>query len=142
MKLEIKNSLIIVSTLLLGIIIGFLVSGRLTKVRMEKMKSSFIEDGFSRQLMRTLKPSEEQLKAMRPIMDKFAKIRREKFKDHRAEQSKIFDDFEDELKPILSDDQIERLEEMKEKFNDKFPQNRGEGPRKYKESNKKKRNRN
>ena len=120
MDLRIKNTLIVVSTLLIGIVIGFLISGRLTELRMENMRQDFMERGMERQLVRVLKPSPEQMQELRPILDKYAEIRRESFIEHRQLQKQIFDDFEEELKPHLSQKQFLRLQQLKKKNIERF----------------------
>lgn len=128
MDLRIKNSLIVVGTLMIGIIIGFLISGRLTEMRMENMRQNFMERGMERQLMKVLKPSPEQMQELRPILDKYAEIRKESLIEHRQSQKQIFSDFEEELKPHLSQEQFLRLQQLKEKNIERFQgfrENRG-----------------
>jgi len=121
MSSKLKNSLIIVATLLLGVIIGFLISGRFTKLRLDNMKLNFTEQGMNRHMMKVLQPSPEQLDEISPIFDKYGEIRREQLFEHHQVQQKIFKDFEEELIPYLNDDQIKRLKEMKEGGRDRFP---------------------
>ncbi len=82
MNLGLKNTLVIIRTLLLGVVIGFLVSGRLTRMRIENMRQDFARQGMDYRFMRTLKPSPEQLEDIRPIFDKYNEIRREQFEEH------------------------------------------------------------
>lgn len=121
MGFKLKNSLIIIATLILGIIIGFLISGRFTKVRLDKMKQNFTEQGMNRHMMKVLQPSPEQLEQIRPIFDKYGEMRREQLFEHHQLQQEIFQEFEQELKPHLNKEQIERLQEMKDGSRDRFP---------------------
>lgn len=121
MSFKLKNSLIIVTTLILGIIIGFLISGRFTKIRLDRMKQNFTEQGMNRHMMRVLQLSPEQMVETRPIFDKYGEIRREQLVEHYQFQQEIFEDFEEELRTYLSQDQMERLQRLKESSRNKFP---------------------
>lgn len=136
MDLRIKNTLIVVGTLLIGIIIGFLVNGRLTSMRMDNMRQNFIERGMERQLMNTINPSPEQMEKIMSVFNDFEEKRRRQLFKHRDEQREIFEEFENELKPYLSSEQLERLQELKDKNRKRFqdinqgPMRKGRGPHK------------
>ncbi len=121
MNLGLKNTLVIIGTLLLGVVIGFLVSGRLTRMRIENMRQDFARQGMDYRFMRTLKPSPEQLEDIRPIFDKYNEIRREQFEEHLQKQRKIFGEFESELRPYLSPRQLDKMERIKQNFGNEFP---------------------
>jgi len=121
MQLRTKNTLIIIGTLLMGILIGFLVSGRLTKMRMESMRQNFMQgNGMERHLMRVLDPSEEQLLDVAPIFDKYSEIMRNQMFDHQIEREKVFEDFQNELRPYLNQQQMDRLQNIKGEHNRRF----------------------
>ena len=109
MQLKTKNTLSIIGTLLVGMLIGFLISGRLTKIRMENMRENFMQgSGVEGHLMRVLDPNEEQMEDIAPIFDEFSEIMRNQMFEHHTERELIFKDFENELKPHLNNAQIER----------------------------------
>ena len=128
MNLKIKNSLIVVGTLMIGIIIGFLINGRLTSMRMDNMRQIFIERGMEKQLMNTINPSQEQMEKIRPIFDDFEEKRSQQLFEHRDEQRKIFEEFEDNLRPHLTSEQFERLQRLKDKNRERY-QNFNQGPK-------------
>ena len=136
MDLRVKNTLIVVGTLLIGIIIGFLVNGRLTSMRMDNMRQNFIERGMERQLMNVIDPSPEQMEKIRPVFYDFEEKRHQQLFEHRDEQREIFEEFEDELKPYLSSEQLERLQLLKDKNRKRFQglnqgqMRKGRGPHK------------
>jgi hypothetical protein len=121
MNLRLKNTLVIVGTLLLGVVIGFLVSGRLTRIRIENMRQDFARQGMDYRFMRALDPSPEQMEDIRPIFDKYNEIRREQFEEHLERQRRIFGDFESELRPYLSPRQLEKMDRIKRDFGHDFP---------------------
>lgn len=120
MNIKAKNSLIIIVTLIIGIVIGFLISGRVTNYRVENMRSDFTDQGMHSHLMRVIKPTPRQLEEIEPIFEKYANMRKEQLFNHLNSQKKMFRDFEMELKPFLDDDQILRIERMKHNYEDRF----------------------
>lgn len=121
MELKTKNTLIIVGTLLIGILIGFLVSGRLTKMRMDSMRQNFMQgNAMERHLMRVLEPSEEQMHDIVPIFDKYSGIMRDQMFNHQLERERVFEDFQNELRPFLNQQQMDRLQNVKSDHNSRF----------------------
>lgn len=143
MNSKTKNSLIIIGTLLIGIIIGFLVSGRFTAVRMDNMRTNFTDQGMYRHIFQAINPDAKQMKDIKPIFDKYSEIRKNQLYDHYENQRLMFKDFELELTPYLNQNQIERLHRMKNNFREKFPdfkqrkmnQGRGQGRQQGRGSN-------
>ncbi|PLX01665.1 MAG: hypothetical protein C0595_14085 [Marinilabiliales bacterium] len=131
MNLQLKNTLIIIATLFLGIIIGFLVNGRLSQIRIDNMRQNYAQKGMDYRFLRALNPTDKQMKVIRPIFDKYNNIRMENLEEHWKTEREIFDNFEEELKPHLTTEQINRLSRIKQKFNNKPPgfenHNRGKG---------------
>jgi hypothetical protein len=117
---KIKYTGIIISTLLIGFVIGFLTHGRLVKSRIDRMQSFYTEKGANRAFMRVLDPTPEQMEQIRPILQRHARQNRELLDHHRAEQQALFLELEDELRPLLTDEQIERLEELKHRWQQRF----------------------
>ena len=60
MKTRIKFTLLLVSTLIIGMVIGFLISGRITSTRVERMRNHYTEIGFNREFMKIINPSSDQ----------------------------------------------------------------------------------
>jgi len=135
MELKTKNTLIIVGTLLIGILIGFLVSGRLTKMRMENMRQNFMQgNAMERHLMRVLDPSEEQMHNIAPIFDKYSKIMRDQMFNHQFERERVFEDFQNELRPFLNQQQMDRLQNTKAEHNRRFQNMRHDNMHKGKQN--------
>ena len=129
MKKTITYTSIIVLTLLIGFIIGFLVSGRVTRQKIRKMRSEFTDQGFNRQFMRVLHPSPEQMEQLKPILKDYARKHRETMESLHGEQEELFQDFKSEIEPYLTDEQIQRLEKMHEKRKGKLDRERKGGRR-------------
>jgi len=132
MNLKIKNSLILAGTLILGIIIGVLISGRVMHSRVENMKSFYTEQGFNRQIMRVIKPTEEQKKQLRPLFREQAKKNHELFTECRNKRSELMKHFKSELEGYLTDEQMQRLEKMEMRMRKNHPGYKKQGHRKMK----------
>ena len=116
-----KNTLIIIATLILGFVIGFLANSRLSQIRIDNMRQEFTQRGMDYRFIRALEPSPEQLKIIRPILDKYNDIRMNNLQTHWEDQKQIFDDFEDEIKPYLTNQQLLKFERIKDNLNRKKP---------------------
>ena len=110
MNLKVKNSLIITGTLILGIIIGILICGRFTKMKIEKYKNFYTAKGFRKEFIRTVKPTPEQLKQLQPVFKENAEKNKELFRKFREDKQEIYKDFRNKVEKILTPEQIKRLE--------------------------------
>lgn len=105
----------------MGIVIGFLINGRLSQLRIDNMRQNYAQKGMDYRFLRALDPTDEQMKILRPIFDKYNNIRMENLEKHWKNQKDIFDDFEEELKPHLTIEQINRLNRVKQKYGNQPP---------------------
>ncbi len=115
MNLKLKNSLILTGTLILGIIIGVLISGRAMHYKMNNARSFYTERGFNRQLMRVIKPTDKQMKQLRPLFQKQAKKNQTLFKRCKEKRDELFIEFRNELENYITDEQMERFDRMQKK---------------------------
>jgi len=128
---KLKFTGIIIGTLIIGFVIGFLTNGRLVKSRIDKMQSFYTEKGADRAFIRVLDPTPEQMEKIRPILRHHAQQNRELLGHHRSEQQALFLELEDELRPLLTDEQMERLEVLKNRWQQRFGRpggGHGKGP--------------
>lgn len=112
MNTKLKYSLAFVVILLIGFALGFLVSGRLIHNRVNRMQKYFTEKGFRYEFMRVLRPSQEQLEKMRPVLEDYAQKNRENMMFFRDQQQQLMKNLHHDLKPFLSPWQVKRLETM------------------------------
>lgn len=112
MNIKLKYTLAFAVVLLIGFILGFLVSGRLIHNRVNRMQKYYTEKGFRYKFMRLLHPSPEQLQKMRPILEDYAKRNRENMMFFREQQWQLMKNLHHDLKPFLSPEQVKRLEIM------------------------------
>ena len=110
--MKVKAVVVISATLILGFAIGFLTSGMINHQRMRKFRSFNSMESFKQRTIHILEPTEEQLKEILPLIDEYAKKMDEIRKDFGKEFFALINDFHNELKPLLTEEQIERLESL------------------------------
>ena len=120
MNLKVKSSLIIIVTLIIGIVLGIILSQLFFRPprmidRIAELRSP---EGFLERFERIINPSESQKDKIREILNKhFERLhdQSQKFRDQFVE---LNDSLRIELEPILNDAQKERLDKMVERFRD------------------------
>ncbi len=112
MNTKLKYTLAFAVVLLIGFVLGFLVSGRLIHSRVNHMQKYYTEKGFRYEFMRLLHPSPEQLQKMRPILEDYAQKNRENMMFFREQQRQLIKNLHHDLRPFLSTEQVRRLEIM------------------------------
>ncbi len=112
MNTKLKYTLAFAVILLIGFILGFLISGRLIHNRVNHMQKYFTEKGFRYEFMRVLRPSPEQMQQMRPVLKSYAQKNRENMIFFREQQQQLMENLHHDLKPFLSSKQVKRLEMM------------------------------
>jgi hypothetical protein len=110
MNLQVKPTLIIIGTLLIGIVLGALMSGTLAERRHRKIRSMMRPDGFSEQLIEVIQPQDnEQRDAIAAVLRNTGRRIDEMMRESRAEIHGTVDSMALELKPLLTDEQNARL---------------------------------
>ncbi|MCF6170179.1 MAG: YhcB family protein [Bacteroidales bacterium] len=120
MNEKIKFTAIILGTLIIGFVIGFLTNGRLVKSRIDRMQSFYTEKGANRAFVHVLEPTPAQMEKIRPILQEHAVENRDLLFTYREDQEALFLHLEDELRPYLTDEQMEKLEELKHRWQGRF----------------------
>jgi len=117
MKRKLIYAALLTGMLLIGFAIGFLVSGRMIKSRVDHLRSYYTPNGFNSQLIRVIRPTPEQADEIQPILAKYAEMNHDLMMDYKEEQQELFQKLKDELEPLLNDAQIERLQNLpRERF--------------------------
>ena len=115
MNTKLKYTLAFVVVLLIGFVLGFLVSGRLIHDRVNRMQKYYTPKGFRYEMRRVLRPTPEQIKKMRPVLEKYARRNRENMMDFRQRQAELLQNLFRDLKPFLTPQQVERLKRVEER---------------------------
>jgi hypothetical protein len=110
--MKIKPVIIIASTLIIGFAIGFLTSSMITHQKMKRFRSFNSVESFKRRTIHLIEPDEQQMKELVPILDKYAKDIIQIRKSFGKEFFSLMKDFHNEIKPLLTEEQVERLENL------------------------------
>ncbi len=106
-----KSLIIILVTLALGIFIGILGSNFARAKRIKEYRSYASNEGFTQRFLKVLEPTEEQKKQILPIIKEFSERNSELRKEYRNDFRKLLKEFNKELTPLLTKEQIEKLEQ-------------------------------
>jgi len=112
MKMKTKFVLIIIATLIIGFIIGFLTNGQLTHQKIRRFVDQGTQDGFKNRLYHIIKPDEKQLMQIDTIVDRFSEKIHCSIISSRKEIDSLNRELEKGLKPYLSPKQLERLSDI------------------------------
>ncbi len=112
-----KNTIIaLISTLLIGFIFGFFLSGRLAKSRMDKVRNRMEQPNAEQQfLSRKLNLTTEQQKVIIPLLDSMLPIQNRLRKKHKKEMIGERNSMFQELKKNLTEDQKLALDKMQKR---------------------------
>ena len=109
-----KGALILFSTLLIGVLIGILLSGWFVRDRLRPIPHS---RHFVRSTERLIAPQdEEQRQAVRAVLRRHAAALRELNAKHREALKEQLDASRAELAPLLSEEQLRRLDRRQRRF--------------------------
>jgi len=108
-----KFTFMLLGAVLLGLLIGMLVTGRYTRHKVVQIKELGTPEGMHRQFYKLIDPSEEQEELIRPVLHDFAAQSQEMRQRHWDEHRELFKQVKEELGPLLDAEQLQRLEKYK-----------------------------
>jgi len=123
--MKIKSILIIIATLFIGFVIGFLVNGRLTQQKFQHFVNQDHFDAFKHRMMDAIKPNENQIKDIEPILDKYAEKVHLTMEESKSDINSLHENMIKDLSPYLDDQQIEKLKNLHKRFNSMMREKRG-----------------
>lgn len=97
----------------IGFTAGFYTHRYATKKRVERIRDLVRKEGFAQQLFRFIEATPEQQEKLTPIVEPRAKEIHELFLNFRQERTELMDSLEQEIQPLLTDEQVERLTDFK-----------------------------
>lgn len=119
-----KLILLVISTILIGFILGILTSAQLRLHKLRPVRVYFSEGRFREGFYRTIQPDEKQKAVIDEILDRYAKINSETQARFRKELESNIRAFRKELEPKLTKEQLARLKEMDERREEMMRQDR------------------
>jgi len=111
-------------TLIIGFIIGMLVSAQLRLQRLKPVRMYFSEERFREGFYRTIQPDEAQKAKIDLILDKYSKLNTESQSTFRKELDANVRAMRKELDSNLTKEQLSRLKEMDDKRQEMMRQER------------------
>lgn len=115
MNTRIKSGILLLTTLMIGFVIGYLTSTQIKGSRIRELRTFGSAEGFKFMMEHMLELDDEQKEVIEPIVNQYAKENFELMKNFRGEFILLMKDFRSELKPHLTNVQIRRLEEFGER---------------------------
>ncbi|HMM11667.1 MAG TPA: hypothetical protein PKE03_06195 [Bacteroidales bacterium] len=112
--MQTRYIIILILTFAAGIVIGVLGTGRITRSKVEKIKSWNTREGFRQHFFHIIEADAEQQEKIGPLLDSFGNLHWELMKKHWDNQKILFDEMDSLVKPYLNDAQWQRLMEFKE----------------------------
>ncbi len=124
MTTKLKTTFILIGTLIIGIIIGALISGTLRQHKSDKIREMHAQDRFFRGMEQIIKPADEQREKIQKILEKGFQQLSEIKEKHHTEIAVLLDSLHQEMDKVLSKEQKERLERQIDKFSSRMIQSR------------------
>lgn len=119
-----KIILLVIISLVLGLLIGFLTSSRLRLRKLEPVRTYFSADHFREGLYRIIEPDDDQKEKIDQILDKHVRAGAELHSRIRKEIDSSFKAMRKELDAVLTREQLDKLKEMDKRRLEMMKQNR------------------
>ena len=111
MGVKSKSIIALISTLVLGVLIGALLVGPLIARRhFDRVDAMRTREGFAQRMERIIEPGASQVAQVREILNRHAAQFDGIFTQHRLQMDALVDSMWQELRPILTAEQLQRLE--------------------------------
>ncbi len=123
---KLKIVLVLTGTLLLGFFLGLLTSAQIRNAHIKKYRTFASRDGFAAWTIHVIDPTPEQKEKILPVVEKYAEKNLDLRRKYREEFIRLMKDYRNELYPLLTPEQINKLENMTR------PHRPGRGPRRGK----------
>ncbi|MFH1853611.1 MAG: hypothetical protein ABIA75_14845 [Candidatus Neomarinimicrobiota bacterium] len=122
LKIETKSAIIIFVTFFLGLGLGMTSSQYLIGKRIDKLSNVRNRPGFENVIKSTIIPSDEQLDTLNVILYKHSTEMQQMREQQISQTIQLFEKLLEELKPILTEEQLRRLDRMSgERLKGRFP---------------------
>ena len=108
-----KTALILLSTLIIGILCGALITGAITQARIAQIEGSPSPERFIRHMDRIIQPNAEQRDAIQRTLEDYRPRFQNTMTQHREEIRVLIDSLQQDLRPFLTEEQLERMHERR-----------------------------
>ena len=119
-----KPVILVIITLIIGFVLGMLVSAQVRFHKLKPVRMYFSEERFREGFFNAIQPDEKQKAEIAAILDKYAKLNGNLQADMRRELDSNIKEMRKELDSKLTKDQLARVKEMEEQRQEMIRQNR------------------
>lgn len=129
MNSRVQSYGILLLTLLIGVLLGFLINGQIVRNRMDKARASFQKkEGRLEELLNKVALSDSQKQVVKPIFEAHFRRMREIHGELRQELRSEMREFRESLSEYLDEEQLRTLEAELRMGRRKNGRHRGPGP--------------
>lgn len=129
MKPWIKYTLLLTTTLAIGMVLGWMISGHLVRQRVHKYMKMKEKGGFEAHILEVTTPTDEQAAKIKPILSRHGSQMEALYTAHRARVDSTVKDLRDSLSLYLDTDQMKRYDEsFKKRKSKRIGGRHGGGP--------------
>lgn len=104
-----KYILLLVLALLIGVLIGSLTTGRITRKKVEKIKSWNTREGFRTHLFDIMEATKDQQEKLRPMLDSFSDLHWKMINKNWEVQNEFYDEMYKSIEPKIEKQQFKKL---------------------------------
>ncbi|HNW57452.1 MAG TPA: hypothetical protein PLR88_08850 [Bacteroidales bacterium] len=122
--INIKPVVLVISTLIIGFILGMLTSAQIRYHKLKPVRVFFSEQRFRDGFYNTINPDEKQKAKIDLVLDKYARITGKMQEDFRKDYDSIMNSFRKEVDSYLTKEQVARLKEMDRRREEMMKKNR------------------
>ena len=113
--MKLRPVLLLLATFIIGVFLGMLVSAQIRHSKMRTVRMYGSERYLTEVINRVADPTPEQLELLDPIVRKYAKEGRSIQRDFRKEFESHNKHYWDEIKSVLTPEQVKQIEENLER---------------------------
>lgn len=109
MKARTKTILSLTGTLIIGMVLGGLITMRIVNQRIDNLRELRNRKGFSEHIIKAAKPDADQEEAIRPLLEEFGDRMESLSQIHKGEVKRNLTELQDSLALHLNEKQMKRV---------------------------------
>ncbi|KAF0129017.1 MAG: hypothetical protein FD155_2842 [Bacteroidetes bacterium] len=121
-----KYILLLVLALLIGVLIGSLTTGRVTRKKVEKIKSWNTREGFRTHLFDIMEATKDQQEKLRPMLDSFSDLHWKMINKNWEVQNEFYDEMYKSIEPKIEKQQFKKLMDHRDEIRSERQKKRSE----------------
>ena len=121
-----KYILLLVLALLIGVLIGSLTTGRVTRKKVEKIKSWNTREGFRTHLFDIMEATKAQQEKLRPMLDSFSDLHWKMINKNWEIQNEFYDEMYKSIEPKIEKEQFKKLMDHRDEIRSERQKKRSE----------------